>query len=121
MWARQLYMRIQQPMDIFAANKTILQYPEAKKIIKNYNQLSKILLSYEILYHRGWRRQVMVVATGIHSSIFIRVNRDYLLSAGDHLLHYCHLPDDYFQKYLLSRRLFLLSPYLSPQELWAQE
>jgi len=75
-------MRIQQPMDIFVANKTILQYPEAKKIIKNYNQLSKVLLSYEILYHRGWHRQVNVVATGIHSSILIRVNRDDLLSAG---------------------------------------
>jgi dynein heavy chain len=82
MWARQLYMRIQEPMNIFVGNKTILQYPEAKKIIKNYNQLSKVLLSYEILYHRGWRRQVDVVATGIHSSILIRVNRDDLLSAG---------------------------------------
>jgi dynein heavy chain len=82
MWARQLYMRIQQPMDIFVANKTILQYPEAKKIIKNYNQLSKVLLSYEILYHRGWLRQVNVVSTGIHSSILIRVNRDDLLSGG---------------------------------------
>ena len=75
-------MRIQQPMDIFVANKTILQYPEAKKIIKNYNQLSKVLLSYEILYHRGWLRQVDVVSTGIHSSILIRVNRDEPLSAG---------------------------------------
>jgi dynein heavy chain len=82
MWARQLYMRIQQPMDIFVANKTILQYPEAKKIIKNYNQLSKVLLSYEILYHRGWLRQVNVVSTGIHSSILIRVNRDDLSIGG---------------------------------------
>ena len=69
-------------MDIFVANKTILQYPEAKKIIKNYNQLSKVLLSYEILYHRGWLRQVDVVSTGIHSSILIRVNRDEHLSAA---------------------------------------
>jgi dynein heavy chain len=81
-WARQLYMRIQQPMDIFVANKTILQYHEAKKIIKNYNQLSKVLLSYEILYHRGWLRQVNIVATGIHSSILIRVNRDDLLTTA---------------------------------------
>lgn len=82
MWARQLYKRIQQPMDVFVANKTILQYPEAKKIIKNYNQLSKVLLSYEILYHRGWLRQVDVVATGIHASILLRVNRDELVSAA---------------------------------------
>jgi dynein heavy chain len=81
-WARQLYKRIQEPMDIFVSNKTILQYPEAKQIIKNYNELSKVLLSYEMLYHRGWLRQVDVVSTGIHSSILIRINRDEILSAG---------------------------------------
>jgi len=69
-------------MDIFVENKTILQYPDAKKIIKNYNQLSKVLLSYELLYHRGWLRQVDVVSTGIHSSILVRVNQDESLSAG---------------------------------------
>ena len=68
-------------MDVFVANKTILQYPGAKKIIKNYNQLSKVLLTYEIIYHEGWRRQVDVVATGIHSSLLICVNREDL-SAG---------------------------------------
>ena len=82
MWARQLYLRIQQPMDVFVANTNILEYPEAKKIIKNYNQLSKVLLSYEILYHRGWHRQVDVVSTGIHASILIRVNRDENTSAA---------------------------------------
>jgi dynein heavy chain, axonemal len=75
-------MRIQQPMNIFVENKTILQYPEAKKIIKNYNQLSKVLLSYELLYHRGWHHQVNVVSTGIHSSILLRVNHDDLLSTN---------------------------------------
>ncbi|CAF0809445.1 unnamed protein product [Rotaria sordida] len=81
-WARQLYKRIQQPMDIFVANKTILEYPDAKKIIKNYNQLSKVLLSYEIAFHRGWLRQVDVVSTGIHSSILIRVDHDENLAAS---------------------------------------
>ena len=82
MWARQLYLRIQEPMDVLVANKTILEYPEARKIIKNYNQLSKVLLSYEILYYRGWHRQVDVVSTGIHASILIRVNRDESTSAA---------------------------------------
>lgn len=69
-------------MNIFVANKTILQYPDAKRIIKNYNQLSKVLLSYEILYHRGWLQQVDVVSTGIHSSILIRVNHEENLTVG---------------------------------------
>ncbi|UJR23298.1 hypothetical protein I4U23_026313 [Adineta vaga] len=81
-WARQLYKRIHQPMEIFSENQTILQYPEAKKIIKNYNQLSKVLLSYELLYHRAWLRQVDVVSTGVHSSILVRINREDILSAS---------------------------------------
>lgn len=75
-WARQLYKRIQEPMAIFTANKTILQYTEAKQIIKNYNQLSKVLLSYEILYHRGWLRQIDVICTGVHSSVLICFHQD---------------------------------------------
>lgn len=69
-------------MDIFVATKTILQYSEAKQMIKNYNQLSKVLLSYEMLYHRGWLRQVDVISTGIHSSILIRHRSDELPSGG---------------------------------------
>lgn len=69
-------------MDTFVANKTILQYPDAKQIIKNYNQLSKVLLSYELVYHRGWLRQVDIISTGIHSSILIRANRDETGSAA---------------------------------------
>ncbi|CAF3729197.1 unnamed protein product [Adineta steineri] len=81
-WSRQLYKRIQEPMNVFSENQTILQYPEAKKIIKNYNQLSKVLLSYELLYHRGWLRQVDVVATGVHSSILVRINQEETPSPG---------------------------------------
>ncbi|CAF0723345.1 unnamed protein product [Didymodactylos carnosus] len=81
-WARQLYLRVQKPMNIFVANKTILQYPDAKKIIKNYNQLSKVLLSYEMLYHRGWLRQVSVISTGINSSLLVLVRHDNDFSSG---------------------------------------
>ena len=63
-------------MDVFVTNKSILQYVEAKKVVSNYNELSKVLLSYEMLYHRAWLQQVDVVSTGIHASILVRVNRD---------------------------------------------
>ena len=44
-----------------------MQGPDGKKIIKNYNKLAKVLLEFEVLYHRVWLRQV-------------RVNRQSLLS-----------------------------------------
>jgi dynein heavy chain len=65
LWSRQLYRRVQQPMEIFERNKTILQFPEAKQIIKNYNKLSAVLLEYELLYHRAWIRQIDIVLSGL--------------------------------------------------------
>ncbi len=65
LWSRQLYRRVQQPMEIFERNKTILQFPEAKQIIKNYNKLSAVLLEYELLYQRAWIRQIDIVLSGL--------------------------------------------------------
>ena len=57
-WARQMYRRIQEPMEMFQKYPTILQNPEAKKVIKNYNKLAKVLLEFELLYHQAWMKQV---------------------------------------------------------------
>jgi dynein heavy chain len=72
LWARQLYRRIQQPMNVFVKNNTILQYQEAKKIIKNYNHMSSILMEYEMLHHRAWLRQVELILSGLNASLLIR-------------------------------------------------
>ena len=57
-WARQLSRRIEQPMLAFEQHPSILKNVEAKKMIKNYNKLTKVLLEYEILYHHAWLDQV---------------------------------------------------------------
>ena len=57
-WSRQLFRRIQEPMEVFQQHQVILQTPEARKIVKNFNKLAKVLLEFELLYHRGWLRQV---------------------------------------------------------------
>jgi hypothetical protein len=59
-WARQLFRRIQEPMEIFQQQPRLLEGSDAKKIIKNYNKLAKCLLEFEVLYHRGWLRQVYI-------------------------------------------------------------
>ncbi|XP_048253391.1 dynein axonemal heavy chain 5-like isoform X2 [Haliotis rufescens] len=71
-WARQLYRRIQEPMEVFQEHATILQGPEAKKIIKSFNKLAKVLLEFEVLYHRGWIRQVEAAKSGLHASLLVR-------------------------------------------------
>ena len=57
-WARQLYRRISEPMEVFKKQATVLDSQDAKRVIHNYNRLAKVLVEYEILYHRGWLRQV---------------------------------------------------------------
>lgn len=59
MWARQLFHKIQEPMELFQQQPNILQTADAKRIVRNYNKVAKVLLEFEVLYHRGWLRQVM--------------------------------------------------------------
>ncbi|XP_033755107.1 LOW QUALITY PROTEIN: dynein heavy chain 5, axonemal-like [Pecten maximus] len=71
-WARQLYRRILEPMEVFQKQTNLLESNEAKKIIKNYNKLAKVLLEFEVLYHRGWLRQVETARSGLQASLLVR-------------------------------------------------
>ncbi|XP_057691021.1 dynein axonemal heavy chain 5 isoform X3 [Corythoichthys intestinalis] len=72
MWARQLYGRIQGPMDMFQKQTGVLSIPEAKKIIRNYNRVATVLLEYEILYHQSWMKKVEDARPGLKASLLIR-------------------------------------------------
>jgi len=43
---------------MFQEMSNLLQTTEGKKIIRNYNKVAKVLLEFEVLYHREWMRQV---------------------------------------------------------------
>uniref|UniRef100_A0A8C4MPB6 Dynein axonemal heavy chain 5 n=1 Tax=Equus asinus asinus TaxID=83772 RepID=A0A8C4MPB6_EQUAS len=58
LWARQLFHRIQQPMQLFQQHPTVLRTAEAKPVIRSYNRVAKVLLEFEVLYHRAWLQQV---------------------------------------------------------------
>ncbi|KAF5899802.1 dynein heavy chain 5, axonemal, partial [Clarias magur] len=72
LWARQLYHRIQEPMELFQQHKGVLDTPEAKRIIRNYNRVAKVLLEYEMLYHRGWMTQIEVAKAGLQASLLVK-------------------------------------------------
>ena len=81
LWSRQLYRRIQHPMSVFEANKIILEHVDAKKIIKKYNQISAVLIEYELLHHKTWMMQTKLVLTGVHSSLLVKDgDEDYLVN-----------------------------------------
>jgi len=58
LWSRQLMRRIEEPMVEFRRHAQLLESTEAKKVIQNYNRLSKTLLEYELIYYRCWLSQV---------------------------------------------------------------
>ncbi|XP_064201033.1 dynein axonemal heavy chain 5 isoform X1 [Anguilla rostrata] len=72
MWARQLFRRLQQPMDLFQEHPGVLSTPEAKRIIRNYNRVASVLLEYEVLYHRGWLKQIEVAKAGLQASLLVK-------------------------------------------------
>ncbi|MBN3299949.1 DYH5 protein, partial [Amia calva] len=72
LWSRQLFRRIQEPMDLFQQQAGVLQTPEAKRIIRNYNKVAKVLLEFEVLYHRGWLTQIEIAKAGLQASLLVK-------------------------------------------------
>ncbi|XP_033641432.1 dynein heavy chain 8, axonemal-like [Asterias rubens] len=71
-WARQLFRRIQEPMEIFKNIHGLLKTPDARKVIRNYNRMAAVLIEFEILYHRAWMKQVDAVKSGLQATLLIR-------------------------------------------------
>lgn len=54
MWIRQLYKRIEEPMDIFKQHHRVMRHRKVQKCIQLYNSLATVFVHYENIYHRGW-------------------------------------------------------------------
>ncbi|XP_072925763.1 dynein axonemal heavy chain 5-like [Hemitrygon akajei] len=72
MWARQLFRHIQEPMLLLEKRPCILQNENAKRIIRSYNKVARILLEYEVLYHRAWMQQIDTVQFGLQASLLVK-------------------------------------------------
>ena len=75
-WARQLFQRIDKPMASFRRFKDLMKLSEAQKIIKKYNNMGKVLVEYEVLYHDAWLRQIEIVQVGLNASVLVRHPND---------------------------------------------
>ena len=47
-WARQLYEVIDKPMQALSGQKQILNTPEGRKIVKNFNRMAAVLVEFEV-------------------------------------------------------------------------
>ena len=75
LWARQLFQRIQQPMQLFQEHPAVLQTAEAKPVIRSYNRVAKVLLEFEVLYHRAWLQQVSLYMCALQRRLHCQVKR----------------------------------------------
>ncbi|XP_078209820.1 dynein axonemal heavy chain 5-like isoform X2 [Callithrix jacchus] len=72
LWARQLFHRIRQPLQLFQQHPAVLSTAEAKPIIRSYNRMAKVLLEFEVLFHRAWLRQIEEIHVGLEASLLVK-------------------------------------------------
>ncbi|XP_074730366.1 dynein axonemal heavy chain 5 isoform X6 [Strix uralensis] len=72
LWARHLFRRIQEPMESFQQHPAVLQTPDGKRIIRNYNKVAKVLMEFEVIYHRGWLHQIELTKRGLQASLLVK-------------------------------------------------
>lgn len=53
-WIRQLYKRIQVPMEIFKTRPNVISHEKMQKSIKIYNAMLSVFVQYENTYHKAW-------------------------------------------------------------------
>merc|ERR1719210_925248 len=71
-WARQLYRKIQEPMDIFALHPYVFEGVEAKKVVRCYNKVAEVLLKFEMLYHQAWEQSVQACKEALQVPVLVR-------------------------------------------------
>ncbi|KAM4875452.1 dynein axonemal heavy chain 5 [Thomomys bottae] len=72
LWARQLFHRMEQPMQLFQQHPAVLRTAEAKPVIRSYNRTARVLLEFEILYHRAWLQQIEEIHKGLEVSLLVK-------------------------------------------------
>ena len=60
-WIRQLYRHISSPIQVFQQFSELMKCNEARKAIKGYNKMARVLVEYEVLHHQAWVKQVCIV------------------------------------------------------------
>jgi dynein heavy chain, axonemal len=70
-WARQLYRRIETPMKQFKQYTHVLDSPESKKHIRNYNKLARALTEFELIWHRTWYSIVDSSKSGLQATLLV--------------------------------------------------
>ena len=62
LWIRQLYKRIEVPMNMFRSYHRVIAHDSMQKCIKIYNTLVSVFIHYELIYHKAWYDSAIIVS-----------------------------------------------------------
>ncbi|XP_041950591.1 dynein heavy chain 8, axonemal-like [Alosa sapidissima] len=71
LWVKQLFRRIQEPIQYIEQNSDMLSTPEGKDVIKMYNRTAAVLVEFEILYHRAWMRDISQLQYALQATLLV--------------------------------------------------
>lgn len=63
LWIRQLFRRIEKPMEIYKNCRRVIVHDHMQRCIKLYNALISVFIHYEMIYHRAWYDSSEIVST----------------------------------------------------------
>ncbi|XP_017940484.1 dynein heavy chain 8, axonemal [Manacus vitellinus] len=72
LWVRQLFRRINEPINYFHKNSNILASPEGKAVVQSYNKLAYVLVEFEVVYHNAWMKEMSQLEYPLQATIFVR-------------------------------------------------
>lgn len=72
MWIRQLYKRIEEPMECLKTHKRVMQHRKVQKCIQQYNSLACVFVHYEKIYHKAWSDNIAQVRSGLSAPILMK-------------------------------------------------
>ena len=72
LWVRQLFRRINEPINYFFKNSDILSSTEGKAVIRQYNRIAYVLVEFEVAYHTAWFKEVSQLQYALQATLFVR-------------------------------------------------
>ncbi|XP_065591804.1 dynein axonemal heavy chain 8 [Cyrtonyx montezumae] len=72
LWVRQLFRRINEPINYFHKNSNILTSPEGKAVVQLYNRIAYVLVKFEVVYHTAWMKEISELRYPLQATVLVR-------------------------------------------------
>ncbi|XP_041355189.1 dynein gamma chain, flagellar outer arm-like isoform X3 [Gigantopelta aegis] len=91
-WSRQLLKRIEDPMKVFRDNKAVSQLSDFSRIVRIYNRLATVLVTFESLWFTQWKNRIDLARAGLQATLFVHhpLTNEIVVNADERVLELIH-------------------------------